>query len=60
MVDPTARAALLSQAESYMLDRAPIAPLYFNPHVYLIHPSVKNWHPNPMDHVDYRYVRLEN
>ena len=60
MVDPAARAALLSAAESFMLDRAPIAPLYFNPHVYLIHPAVKNWHPNPMDHVDYRYVRLEN
>ncbi|MBI3886775.1 MAG: peptide ABC transporter substrate-binding protein [Opitutae bacterium] len=59
-VDTSARAALLQQAEALMLDHAPIAPLYFNPHVYLIQPSVKNWHPNPMDHADYRYVRLEN
>lgn len=58
-IDPAARAALLQQAEALMLDAAPIAPIYFNPHVYLKQPSVKNWRPSPMDHIDYRHVSLE-
>jgi oligopeptide transport system substrate-binding protein len=58
-VDIAARAALLRQAEDLMLDAAPVAPIYFNTHVYLKQPSVKNWHPSPMDHLDYRHVSLE-
>lgn len=57
--DPAARAALLAQAESLMLAAAPIAPIYFNTHTYLAHPSVKGWRPSPMDHTDYRQVWLE-
>jgi oligopeptide transport system substrate-binding protein len=57
--DPAARATLLQQAEVLMLDDAPIAPVYFNTHVYLQWTSVKHWNPNPMDHVDYRHVSLE-
>jgi oligopeptide transport system substrate-binding protein len=59
MVDPVARAAVLAQAENRVLDAAPIIPVYFNAHVYLIHPSVKGWQPTPMDHSDYRYVAVE-
>lgn len=59
MADAAARAALLAQAEVRVLDAAPIAPVYFNTHVYLLHPAVKGWAPTPMDHTDYRYVRLE-
>ena len=40
-------------------DAAPIVPIYFNTHVYLLHPSVKGWQPTPMDHSDYRYVWLD-
>jgi oligopeptide transport system substrate-binding protein len=58
--DPAARAALLAQAESLVLDAAPIVPIYFNTHVYLLNPSVKGWQPTPMDHSDYRYVWLES
>ena len=58
--DPAARAGILAQAEALMLDAAPIAPIYFNTHVYLLQPSVKGWRPSPMDHIDYRHVRLEN
>lgn len=58
--DPAARAALLAQAESLVLDAAPVVPIYFNTHVYLLHPSVKGWQPTPMDHSDYRYVWLES
>lgn len=59
IVDPAARAAVLAQSESIVLDAAPIIPIYFNTHVYLLHPAVKGWHPTPMDHSDYRYVWLE-
>ncbi|MDB6165038.1 MAG: extracellular solute-binding protein family 5, partial [Lacunisphaera sp.] len=58
-VDVTARADLLRRAEQLMLEAAQIAPIYFNTHVYLKAPSLKNWHPSPMDHIDYRHVFLE-
>jgi oligopeptide transport system substrate-binding protein len=59
IADPAARAAVLAEAEALMLEAAPIVPIYFNTHVYLLHPSVKGWQPTPMDHSDYRYVWLE-
>lgn len=58
-VDPVARAAILAEAEALVLDSAPIIPVYFNTHVYLLHPAVKGWQPTPMDHTDYRYVSLQ-
>lgn len=58
-VDPAARAALLAQEESLVLEAAPIIPIYFNTHVFLLHPSVKGWQPTPMDHIDFKYVWLE-
>ena len=57
--DPAARAAVLAEAEALVLEAAPIVPIYFNTHVFLLHPSVKGWQPTPMDHSDYRYVWLE-
>ena len=59
IADPAARAAVLQQAEAHLLEAAPIVPIYFNTHVYLLHPAVKGWQPTPMDHTDYRYVWLE-
>jgi oligopeptide transport system substrate-binding protein len=59
IADPKARAAVLAESETLVLDAAPIIPIYFNTHVYLLHPSVKGWQPTPMDHTDYRYVSLE-
>lgn len=59
IADPAARAAVLAEAEALVLEAAPIIPIYFNTHVYLLHPAVKGWQPTPMDHSDYRYVWLE-
>jgi oligopeptide transport system substrate-binding protein len=56
--DPAARAALLREAETLVLDAAPFAPVYFNTHIYLLHPAVRGWQPSPMDHLDYRHVSL--
>jgi len=58
IADPNARAAVLAEAETLVLDAAPIVPIYFNTHVYLLSPSVQGWQPTPMDHTDYRYVSL--
>ncbi|MBI2814915.1 MAG: peptide ABC transporter substrate-binding protein [Opitutae bacterium] len=60
IADPVARAAVLAQAEALVLNAAPIVPIYFNTHVYLLHPAVKGWQPTPGDHTDYRYVWLED
>jgi oligopeptide transport system substrate-binding protein len=57
-VDTAARAALLREAEALMLEAAPIAPIYFNTHVYLLSPSVRGWKPSPMDHMNYTHVSL--
>lgn len=58
-VNATARAELLRQAETLLLDDAPIAPLYHNTHVYLLQPVVKGWNPTPLDQLDYKQVWLE-
>ncbi len=58
-LDVATRATLLQKAEARLLEAAPIAPVYFNPHVYLLQPSVKGWHLTPTDAIDYKYVWLE-
>jgi oligopeptide transport system substrate-binding protein len=57
--DVRARFVILQKAESLLLDAAPIAPLYYNTHVYLLQPSVKGWQPTPLDRIDYKHVWLE-
>jgi oligopeptide transport system substrate-binding protein len=58
--DAEARNKLLQQAEALLLDAAPFIPLYHYTHVFLIHPSVKGWHPTLLDHHPYKHVHLEN
>ena len=57
--DPAARAAQLHRAEAMMLAAAPIIPIYYNTHVFLLQPSVRNWNPTPLDHHPYKAVWLE-
>jgi oligopeptide transport system substrate-binding protein len=59
LADPATRAKVLAEAEALVLEAAPIIPLYFNTHVYYLHPAVKGWQPTPTDHSDFRYVWLE-
>jgi oligopeptide transport system substrate-binding protein len=59
-VDIAARNALLQQAEAIALDAAPIIPVYYYTHIFLIQPSVHGWHPTLLDHHPYKYVWLEN
>jgi oligopeptide transport system substrate-binding protein len=57
-LNPAARSLLLQKAEVMLLDAAPIAPLYFNTHVYLIQPVVKGWAPTSLDSLEYDHVWL--
>lgn len=59
-VDSSTRAVQLQQAEMLLLKAAPIAPLYYNSHLFLLHPSVRGWHPTLLDHHPYKHVWLEN
>jgi oligopeptide transport system substrate-binding protein len=57
--DSADRLTQLQQAEALMLAAAPVIPLYYNTHVFLLQPSVKGWHPTLLDHHPYKHVWLE-
>ncbi|MEX2045098.1 MAG: peptide ABC transporter substrate-binding protein, partial [Opitutus sp.] len=57
--DPAARHALYQQAESILIEAAPIIPIYYFTHNFLKQPSVKGWHPTLLDHHPYKHVWLE-
>ena len=57
--DQGARFAAFQQAERLLLEEAPIIPIYFYTHCFLLRPSVKGWYPTILDHHPYKHVRLE-
>jgi oligopeptide transport system substrate-binding protein len=57
--DPAARNACFQRAESLLLEAAPIIPIYYYTHVFLLRPSVHGWHPTLLDHHPYTDVWLE-
>jgi oligopeptide transport system substrate-binding protein len=57
--DRAARYRAFQKAEAILLDEAPILPVYFYTHAFLIRPSVKGWFPTILDHHPYKYVYLE-
>jgi oligopeptide transport system substrate-binding protein len=57
--DQTARFEAFQKAEAILLDEAPILPVYFYTHAFLIQPNVKGWYPTILDHHPYKYARLE-
>jgi oligopeptide transport system substrate-binding protein len=57
--DPAARNACFQRAESLLLESAPIIPIYYYTHVFLLRPSVHGWHPTLLDHHPYTDVWLE-
>ena len=58
--DPRARLEVFQNAESYLLEKGPVAPLYFGAHSYLIQPSVKGWAPALLGYHRYALVGLGN
>ncbi len=57
--DPHRRASILRDAESFMLVKSPIAPIYWVTTSRYIHPSVKGWEPRLLDLHPYQHIRLE-
>ncbi len=57
--DAAARNLLFQKAEALLLEAAPLVPLYYNSHIFLLQPSVKGWHPTLLDHHPYKHVWLE-
>ena len=57
--DEAKRYALLQQAEKFMLDDAPIVPLFFGTRTYLIRPEVKGWVPTLLGIHRYQTLSLE-
>lgn len=57
--DQAQRYDCFQKAEAILLDDAPVLPLFFYTHTFLIHPSVKGWYPTILDHHPYKYVHLE-
>lgn len=56
--DPAQRDALYGRAERILLAEAPVIPLYFYTHVFLVRPSVHGWNPTLLDHHPYKDVWL--
>lgn len=56
--DPATRVRLWRQAEDELLTAAPIIPIYYYTHVFLIRPSVRGWYPNLLDHHPFQEVWL--
>ena len=57
--DQPARFAAFRRAEAILLEEAPILPIYFYTHCFLLQPNVKGWHPTILDHHPYKHVHLE-
>jgi oligopeptide transport system substrate-binding protein len=53
------RRALLQRAESLLLEEAPMIPVYYFTHAFLVHPAVRGWHQNVLDRPVYKHVYLE-
>ncbi len=57
--DPAARNRDFDEAETILLDAAPVIPLYFYTNPYLIAPSVQGWDDNLLDFHPYQSVWLK-
>ena len=58
VTDPAGRYKYLKAAEAILLDEAPIAPIGWRGRNYLVHPSVKGWHPLLLAGNPYNSLRL--
>lgn len=56
--DPTQRLETLYQAETILVDEAPVALIAWQARNYLIHPSLEGWHPLLLSNNPYQFLRL--
>jgi oligopeptide transport system substrate-binding protein len=57
--DATKRLQILNEAETLMLNEAPILPVYWYTHSYLMRPEVKGMLPSLLEHRSYKAVELK-
>lgn len=57
--DPDERLRTLEKAEALFLSEMPIIPVYWYTSNYLLHTSVKGWHPLLLNNHPYKFVDLE-
>ena len=58
--DNRRRYELFQRAESLLLEDSPLAPLYFDSRIYLIHPALRGWTPSILGYHRYNDAWLEN
>lgn len=58
LTDPTARYKLLNEAETILLEDAPVAPVAWYGKNYLLSPDVEGWEPLLLDNHPYTRLRL--
>ncbi len=58
-IDGNRRKELYAAAESILMEASPFIGIYHYTHLFLIHPSVRGWHPTALDHHPYKHVWLE-
>lgn len=56
--DPSRRFALLQEAETLLIEEAPIAPIFYGARTYLIHPDVEGWVPSLLGIHRYQKIGL--
>ena len=57
--DSSARLEVFQEAEEILMDQLPIIPIYIYTRVYALHPAVKNWHANILDHHPWKHIDLD-
>jgi oligopeptide transport system substrate-binding protein len=59
-LDPSRRAGMLREAESYMIEQQPVIPLFVGPTAFVCKPYVKNLVSNVLDQHDWRGVYIDH
>ncbi len=58
-LDGARRYEIFQQAETLLLDEAPVAPVFFGAQTYLLHPAVNGWPPAPLVFRRFQLVELK-
>ncbi|HVU26008.1 MAG TPA: peptide ABC transporter substrate-binding protein [Opitutus sp.] len=58
--DPQARFEIFQKAEAYILQAAPVAPLFYHTRTYLMKPYVQGWPPSPIGLHRFQLVHFDS
>ncbi len=57
--DAARRLAIFHEAETILMNEAPILPITWQSRNYLLHPAVQGWHPLLLSNNPYQFLRLQ-